>query len=347
MIEFSINCNSCGAPNKVILDKNVVCSFCGTILELDNEILFDKIRYKGKSENESQFKILLTNATIELNLGNYKGARSYIKQSLVLDSLNFNLWEIYCNILPFSLEKIISFKDFSELQFVFKNLNGIKNYSDKVDSLKRELLNETYNKFQSYYQNLSYDKSESGKVWDSFSEDSILFLISFIKLSKLHYDTFQNPKILEISILELSGQSKNYWVKNVDGVIVNEEFPSNFNPLETREELINLMKKHHPEFDGPNFVFKKDPLSSNNNGNCYIATSCYGYYNHEDVIILRRFRDDFLRKSRIGSWFISLYYHTSPSLIVFFGSNSLLGNFFRKYFLEPVVILIKRQYYSE
>ena len=45
---------------------------------------------------------------------------------------------------------------------------------------------------------------------------------------------------------------------------------------------------------------------------CYIATMVYGDYNHPQVIALRRFRDNTLRKSSIGRAFISFYYKNSP-----------------------------------
>lgn len=48
---------------------------------------------------------------------------------------------------------------------------------------------------------------------------------------------------------------------------------------------------------------------------CYIATMAYGNYNHPQVIELRVFRDEVLKKSVIGNKFISFYYKYSPTLV--------------------------------
>ena len=45
---------------------------------------------------------------------------------------------------------------------------------------------------------------------------------------------------------------------------------------------------------------------------CYIATAVYGSYDAPEVIVLRKFRDNVLRKSFLGGLFISTYYTISP-----------------------------------
>ncbi|MBW6491891.1 MAG: hypothetical protein K0B15_11935 [Lentimicrobium sp.] len=49
-------------------------------------------------------------------------------------------------------------------------------------------------------------------------------------------------------------------------------------------------------------------------GGCFIATACYGNYDHPNVIVLRNFRDNVLAKSQFGKLFISLYYFYSPAI---------------------------------
>lgn len=48
---------------------------------------------------------------------------------------------------------------------------------------------------------------------------------------------------------------------------------------------------------------------------CYIATMAYGDYEHPQVLELRKFRDEFLRKSFLGRKFIKFYYEYSPRLV--------------------------------
>lgn len=45
---------------------------------------------------------------------------------------------------------------------------------------------------------------------------------------------------------------------------------------------------------------------------CYIATAVYGSYDAPQVLILRRFRDNTLRATALGRWFIRNYYRLSP-----------------------------------
>lgn len=52
-----------------------------------------------------------------------------------------------------------------------------------------------------------------------------------------------------------------------------------------------------------------------NNSGCYIATMAYGDYNHPQVKVLRRFRDNFLSKSYLGQKFITTYYYFSPKIV--------------------------------
>lgn len=49
-------------------------------------------------------------------------------------------------------------------------------------------------------------------------------------------------------------------------------------------------------------------------GGCYIATAVYGSYDAPEVLILRRFRDEYLAKSGLGRSLIRTYYRIGPSL---------------------------------
>lgn len=79
-----------------------------------------------------------------------------------------------------------------------------------------------------------------------------------------------------------------------------------------------------------------------NEGGCYIATACYGSYDHPDVIVLRRFRDQRLLPSPIGKHLVALYYAVSPILAVWIGRNHRLSGIMRQMVLEPVVRKLSR-----
>ena len=56
---------------------------------------------------------------------------------------------------------------------------------------------------------------------------------------------------------------------------------------------------------------------SNKSSGCFIATAVYGSYGAPEVIILRNFRDKVLLSTRIGKYFVRLYYIISPSISQF------------------------------
>ena len=78
----------------------------------------------------------------------------------------------------------------------------------------------------------------------------------------------------------------------------------------------------------------KSQLSKTNTGSsgggCYIATMVYGDYDHPQVMILRRFRDNVLAKSLFGRWFIKTYYHYSPKLVEKLKNNKPVNSIIRR-----------------
>ena len=69
--------------------------------------------------------------------------------------------------------------------------------------------------------------------------------------------------------------------------------------------------------------------SSSSSGGCYIATMAYGDYNHPQVKILRKFRDETLATSLIGRSFISFYYATSPHLVKILNNQEYINKLIR------------------
>ena len=54
--------------------------------------------------------------------------------------------------------------------------------------------------------------------------------------------------------------------------------------------------------------------SSQSSEGCYIATAVYGGYDQPQVLVLRKFRDEVLKKNFFGRIFISIYYTLSPKV---------------------------------
>lgn len=78
---------------------------------------------------------------------------------------------------------------------------------------------------------------------------------------------------------------------------------------------------------------------------CYVATATYDNAYHPNVVILRDFRDRYLRKSFWGKCFIYTYYTVGPYL-AYFPSHSELFKCFSKKMLDHIVSWIIRKYYG-
>jgi hypothetical protein len=63
---------------------------------------------------------------------------------------------------------------------------------------------------------------------------------------------------------------------------------------------------------------------------CYIATMAYGSYDAPEVLVLRRFRDEKLKRSFLGRVFIANYYAFSPLLVQFVKKTGIADRLIRR-----------------
>lgn len=90
--------------------------------------------------------------------------------------------------------------------------------------------------------------------------------------------------------------------------------------IKNEEDFINAVKNSSRQI----------PLNTKRNG-CYIATAVYGSYNCEEVVQLRRFRDNVLAKYAAGRLFIKFYYFISPMLAKHISPDSFIGEKIRAF----------------
>ena len=74
---------------------------------------------------------------------------------------------------------------------------------------------------------------------------------------------------------------------------------------------------------------------------CFIATAAYGTPAAVEIDELRRFRDEYLRKSYLGNEFITFYYANSPPIAKYISEHETLRTMVREGFVEPVVEIIE------
>ncbi len=75
-------------------------------------------------------------------------------------------------------------------------------------------------------------------------------------------------------------------------------------------------------------------------GGCYIATMCYGDYDHPQVLVLRDFRDSVLLHHSWGQAFVRFYYRNSPNWVEHLKNKRLINKIIRN-LLDKFIILYK------
>jgi hypothetical protein len=72
---------------------------------------------------------------------------------------------------------------------------------------------------------------------------------------------------------------------------------------------------------------------------CFIATAAYGTPLHEDIDVLRDFRDEYLMTNPIGRTFVKVYYTTSPPIADVIREHEGLRTIVREGVVKPLVYI--------
>lgn len=92
-----------------------------------------------------------------------------------------------------------------------------------------------------------------------------------------------------------------------------------------------------PNCSGTGYIDGED----DDGGMCFIATAAYGSPTASELLAFRRFRDDALQSSLIGSVFVKLYYRVSPPVARLISMFPLLRYGARSLVLTPILLLLK------
>ena len=72
---------------------------------------------------------------------------------------------------------------------------------------------------------------------------------------------------------------------------------------------------------------------------CFIATAAYGTHLHEDIDVLRDFRDEYLVTNPLGRTFVKIYYAASPPIADVIRANEGLRTVVREGLIKPLVYI--------
>lgn len=76
-------------------------------------------------------------------------------------------------------------------------------------------------------------------------------------------------------------------------------------------------------------------------GGCFIATAAYGTPVHEDLDVLRDFRDNVLKKNWLGQRFVDWYYANGPTMANWVSKSETRKSLVRNLFIKPAVFVLK------
>lgn len=185
----------------------------------------------------------------------------------------------------------------------------------------------------------------SGIVGFQFSitfDNSILNLIGVIpgSLTQNWQIIINNTKPGEISIIGFEQQLTE--ISNGSGELCIMKFKVVGSPGQTTDLIFKLSKLSNKNAESISFTSNNGSFivyESGGGGGCFIATVCFGNYNHPFVKILRQFRDKCLLKNYLGEKFVKWYYKNSPHYAKVIKNNLLLKNL-TKIFLMFIVIFV-------
>ena len=332
---LSLNCASCGASLEDFQDKNEVkCDFCNNITKVLRPVGVTLGHSLGNNIDVEKFNNLISIMDKSMIAGNYKEAYDYCNKGLEIDPSNSSLWEnkAICSFWIRTDSEIIG----TEAKEILTYLNAAKSanpnsvtYETTASSLASNLF------FSVYYKYLlkAHDSSSDGKNMDSWSEESIKEIITYLKLMDLCFDISPSKIYLEKAIEELTGLNKVYWFVIKKGQIENIDNLRliGFDALKTRTKYIQKLKKFDPTYVEPEFPKKSDW--------CFIATVAMGSYDHPKVMELRTFRDDWILTKTWGQGFVNWYYHYGEKVAKVIDKSIVLKKICYLLIVKPLVYL--------
>lgn len=318
-------CELCGSNSFTKEENFFKCDHCNTKYSLEEA---KKIMIEGV------VKVQIDDST---NISNY---RKLAKQSFEDNSFDIALkyfekvleinpddWEaiFYRGICSFAESNLINFKLPDASNAILRankqlllndNLKEpeIKNKQYKMSLTLNNFIISGYENVVNHYNKFNDDKQDTEDFWNK--------IIVCIEASKNAYfviedSTSLHAKELKESILkniiffciEICKKQK-YVSAYSNGIPIKESIWIND---DTRKTLVSIKEDADKKLKELN----PDHIEENikDTGGCYIATAVYGSYDAPEVIVLRKFRDNYLLHRCWGKLFVKVYYTISPFLV--------------------------------
>lgn len=125
----------------------------------------------------------------------------------------------------------------------------------------------------------------------------------------------------------------------------NSSTGSNYSPSSSTDSPIGKFsyKPSYPSSNDSSYSTHYSNSNSKKGEGCYIATMAYGDYGHPQVMVLRQYRDNVLKKNIVGRLFVSFYYKVSPILVHMLSGQMRTNNYIRQR-LDKLVYRVHKKY---
>jgi hypothetical protein len=88
-------------------------------------------------------------------------------------------------------------------------------------------------------------------------------------------------------------------------------------------------------------AYRDSLRSSSTSSSCFVATAVYGDQQHPAVVDLRLFRDNHLRKTKVGTSFINWYYVKGEAIANFIDKSSVWKTIAYLLIVKPIHTIVK------
>lgn len=307
-MESSFSCSACGAPIELI--KSTICEYCGQ----ETKVEANSCQYLGSDADKQEYQSIserIKSAEASLD---YVKASEYSQRLLELNQNAPGQWLMSLRYLDKLLGSNVGWAKAEEANYF---LTGYVRLSESYPEDSQVIVTSLLKKLDRYYDALVFDKSLSGKVWDSYSKESRRFIMAYCVFRYNAYEVLQQTDLLKLVVEELSGNQKEYWLTTVNGKVTSSEAGRDLglDVLDFRDSVIKKLQQTDPSYSPPAIRFHVKPIPVSQEGSCFVATLVYKNTNDPRVILIRQFRDSLLLTSRAGILLTRFYYAVSPWLI--------------------------------
>lgn len=225
--------------------------------------------------------------------------------------------------------------DFIELPHIFKDINN-----NKISFLSKDL--DSHYKFSNQRKITKYDYRNKKIISISTNENdkNYLFLsdenFKYLEFYQAFVGSGQSYKFIDVNNIQIS---------DFDDLKI--KFKAGYREFKNGYCGKSFMKNHDKFLEKLDAEYRLRGWKEDENKKegCYIATMVYKSYDHPNVMILRNYRDNYLKRKGFGKKFIEIYYKISPKFVNF-AKDKFLLNYISKLLINLIIKILKKTWYN-